>query len=128
MGQKLENLDGAMVTVDAVDYATTPCLIIVNGMKGRARCGLLKTEFVLEFSDDSTEFWEKPGIRPRGMDVCVSKIVAWLDDGTPFSHPPEQVLHTSEAIIGFHASRACNGAWVDLPLQGEDREQVVNTG
>jgi len=119
---------GAKITVDAVDYATTPYLTIVNGTKGRARAGLFKTEFVLEFVDGTSETWEKPLIRPSGMDTCVSEIVAWMDDGTPFSHPAEEALNTFEAIVAFHASHARNGGWVDLPLKGEDRDWVVNTG
>lgn len=119
---------GAKITVDAADYATTPYLTIVNGTKGRARAGLFKTEFVLEFVDGTSETWEKPPIRPSGMDTCVSEIVAWMDDGTPFSHPAEEALNTFEAIVAFHASHARNGGWVDLPLKGEDRDWVVNTG
>jgi predicted dehydrogenase len=119
--------NGAMITVDAADYATTPYLTIVNGTKGRAQAGPFKTEFVLEYVDGRTERWEKPPVRPSGMDVCVGEIVAWLDAGTPFSHPAEEALHTFEAIVAFHASHARNSAWVDLPLQGEDRERIVNT-
>jgi predicted dehydrogenase len=118
---------GAMITVDAADYATTPYLTVVNGTKGRARAGLFKTEFVLEYLDGTSETWQMPPVRPSGMDVCVGEIVAWLDNGTPFSHPAEEALHTFEAIVGFHASHARNGAWVELPLEGEDRERVVNT-
>jgi predicted dehydrogenase len=123
---RLEN--GTKITVDAADYATTPYLTIVNGTKGRAKAGLFKINFVLEYVDGTSETWEKPPVRPSGMDVCVGEIVAWLDDGTPFSHPPEEALHTFEAIVAFHVSHARSGAWVELPLEGEDRERVVNTG
>ena len=120
--------NGAMVTVDAADFATTPYLTTINGTLGQARSGPFKTEFMLDYMDGTSETWGKPPAGPSAMDVCVGEIVAWLDNVAPFSYPAEQALLTLEAIVGFQASHAHKGVWVELPLEGEDRQRVVNSG
>jgi hypothetical protein len=37
-------------------------------------------------------------------------------------------VHTLEAILAFHASDARKGAWVELPLAGDDRDREVHSG
>ena len=119
---------GAMVTVDAADYAKAPYCIVVNGTLGRATVGPFRTDFILDYWGGATENWGHSPAPPSGMDRCVSEIVASLKDGIAFAYPAEEAVHTLEAIVAFHASHARNGAWVELPLTGKDRERVVHTG
>jgi hypothetical protein len=58
----------------------------------------------------------------------VSEIVTWLDGSAPFPYAAQEAVATLEAILGFHAAHARNGAWVTLPLTGEDRLRVVESG
>ncbi len=62
------------------------------------------------------------------MDVAVGEIVDWLEGTAPFPYPAVEAVETLEAIAGFHLSHARSGAWVELPLEGEDRNTVVNSG
>ncbi len=46
-------------------------------------------------------------------------------DGTHLFAESLQVL---ESIVAFHASHDRSGAWTELPLQGEDRNRLLNSG
>ena len=116
--------DRVMVTFDAADYATVPPSIQLNGLQGRARlCG---SDIDLEFADGRRERWDHDD-DGSAMDRAVAEIVASLD-GEPFTYDAELAAHTLEIIAAIHASHSRNGAFVDLPLAGDDRDLVVNSG
>ena len=46
----------------------------------------------------------------------------------PFSYDVREAVRTLEAIIAFHASHRAGGAWVELPLRGDDRDIVLHSG
>ncbi len=119
---------GAMVLVDAADYATTPIRIVVSGTEGRATSSLAKTAVVVERHDGSVETWAAPPRRPSGMDVAVAEIVDHLDGTKPFDLSAALAVHALEAILAFHASHARDGAWCTLPLTGEDRQRELLSG
>lgn len=117
---------GVMTTVDAADYACVPMVIGFNGTEGRATTG--GEEVKIEYWDGRSEEWPSPRAQATSMDVAVVEIVDWLEGTAPFPYPAVEAVETLEAIAGFHLSHARSGAWVDLPLQGEDRNHVVNSG
>ena len=49
-------------------------------------------------------------------------------DRTPFAYDAGEALHVLESIVAFHASHARSGAWTELPLKGEDRDRLLNSG
>lgn len=118
--------DGLMVTVDAPDYGRIPPHISFNGSEGRALTG--GDEVRLEYWDGRQEHWPSLRDQATGMDRAVEEIVAWLDGKTPFSYDPAEALHVLESIVAFHASHARSGAWAKLPLGGEDRDHLLNSG
>ena len=105
----------------------------------RARLARDLIESLGEHRDvDATEAWTKE-LRQRLDDVnsgavetlsleAVREMVAWLDGGAPLEYAPEEAVHVLEAIVAFHASHAKNSAWVELPLEGDDREIEVRSG
>lgn len=126
------------VTVDAPDYSTTPACITVNGTLGRAFATppdniLIETYGISDQAqgtvrrERSTENWQAV-LSTTGMDRAVQEIVQHLDGSSFFPYPAEEGLHTFEAIVAMHASHHRNGAIVDLPLEGEDREHEVLSG
>lgn len=117
---------GLMATVDAPDEGKTGARLIVNGTLGRALAG--GDEVTLEFWDGRHEHWPSLRSEATGMDRAVAEIVAWLDGASAFAYSAAEAVHTLETIIGFHASHASNGAWVELPLTSGDRLREVNSG
>ncbi len=127
-GWGVMRLDGGlMVTVDAADWGVGPTWIMLNGSEGRS---LLSGYYdvVIEYVDGRKDHWPWNPKQTTSMDLALDSIVAWLDDGTPFPCPPEESVRTLEVILAFHASDARNGAWVELPLKGEDRERTLLSG
>ncbi|MBI2192644.1 MAG: Gfo/Idh/MocA family oxidoreductase [Planctomycetes bacterium] len=126
-GWGLLSLEGHLrVTVDAADYGRIPARIAVNGSLGRAL--LHGRDLHLEFWDGRQESWPKPEDGRSSMDRAVSEIVAWLDGAGAFPVWPAEAVRTLEAIVGFHASNDHRGAWVELPLTGDDRGREVLSG
>ena len=128
-GWGVMRLDGdLMATVDAADWGVGIAWIILYGSEGRAvLSGLDDVE--IEYLDGRKE--HLPTSKKEGttsMDRALDSIVAWMDDGTPFPCPPGESVRTLEVILAFHASDARNGAWVELPLDGEDRERILRSG
>ena len=119
--------DGTMVTVDAADYNAMGNEIRVNCERGRVIAGEWD-EVTFEYWDGRRETWPSKVGEASGMSVAVDEIVQHLDGTAPFPYPGEQAYNTLEAIIAFHASHARNGAWVELPLMGEDRKIFLNSG
>ena len=127
-GWGVMRLDGGlMVTVDAADWGLGPAWIILNGSEGRAVLSGLD-EVVVEYLDGRKAHWPANPKQPTSMDRALDSIVAWLDNGIPFPCPPEESVRTLEVILAFHASDARNGAWVELPLKGEDRARQLLSG
>ena len=116
---------GAMVTVDAADYATIPMRFCFNGTRARAVCE--SDRIAIEFSDGSSERLSS-GQRRSSMDVAVGEIVDWLDGKVPFTSDAQEAVDTLETIVAFHASHRRGAAWTALPLRGTDREIAVNSG
>jgi UDP-N-acetylglucosamine 3-dehydrogenase len=117
---------GLMATLDAPDEAKTPGRLIVNGTLGRAVTGA--DEVTLEYWDGRRDHWPSQRGEQTSMDRAVAEMVAWLDGEAEFSYPAEESVHTLEVILALHASHARNGAWVQLPLAGDDRQRVVQSG
>lgn len=117
---------GVMVTVDASDYARVPMSLSLNGSEGRALTG--GDEVRLEYWDGRREQWPSLRGQATGMDRAVQEIVAWLDGRGPFAYDPEEALQVLETIVALHVSHDRSGAWTELPLQGEDRERLLNSG
>ena len=115
---------GLMATVDATDYGRHPGLTALNGSEGRALITGLDVR--LEYWDGRSQHWPASQ-EGTSMGRAVGEIVDWLD-GRPFPYAAEEAVHTLEAIVAFHASHARRAAWTELPLQGSDRELVVNSG
>jgi len=117
--------DGLMAAVDAANYGTGRPHIIVNGTLGRAVTGT--GDVTLEFADGKHESWTSEHGQGTSMDCAVSEMVATLDDENPFPYDTIQAVHTLEAITAFHVSHARNAAWVNLPLENDDRNLEVKT-
>ena len=116
---------GAIVTVDAADYATIPMRFCFNGTRARAVCE--SERIAIEFPDGRSERLTSGPQRPS-MDVAVGEIVDWLDGKVPFTSDAQEAVDTLETIVAFHASHRRGAAWTALPLRGTDREIAVNSG
>ena len=129
LGRDLPAVAGApqgdlICTVDAADYGTAPLRHRFYGTEGHAICRNRDIEIVRGddrelLPDDSPD---------SGMDRAVVEIVNWLDGERPFSYDAREAVRTLEAIIAFQASHRAGGAWVELPLRGDDREIVLHSG
>lgn len=117
---------GLMATVDAADYGRMPPSITINGSEGRALAGM--AEVRLEYWDGRHDAWPAPVGEKTSMDRAVDEIVAWLDRGEAFPYAAVEAVEVLEAIAAFHVSHGRGGAWVELPLVGEDREVEVRSG
>lgn len=82
----------------------------------------------LEYSDGRRDHWPNVGRDPSSMDQAVAQIVSYLDRKAPFSYAAQDAVDTLEAILGFHASHQRQGAWITLPLTGEDRVREMQSG
>jgi len=117
---------GLIATVDAADYSTAPLMLAINGTKGRAITG--RAEVDITYSDGRTDHWPSAVAERSSMHLAVDEIVAHLDGTAPFSYPAEESMHVFESIVAAHASDRKDGAWVDLPLEGDDRAIEVLSG
>lgn len=112
--------------VDAGDYGATPLRLRFHGTDGYAVCRGREITLVRGEHEQTwpTEFPDS------GMDRAVNEAVSWLDaDGqVPFAYDAQEAVRTLEAIVAFHLSDDRNGAWVDVPLTGEARNQVLQSG
>ncbi len=117
---------GWMTVINAPDYAKDPGEIILSGSLGRAVVQGLDVQ--LDFWDGRKECWPHIRSRDTSMDIAVREIVNTLDGQSSLSSPGEEGLRDLEAILGCHASHAQQGKWIDLPLAGEDRHRVLQSG
>jgi UDP-N-acetylglucosamine 3-dehydrogenase len=126
-GWGLLRLDGGlMATVDAADEGRMAGSVVLSGTQGRAVTG--GDDVALEWWDGRREHWPSRRTEATSMDRAVAEVVAWLDGAGPFAYAAREAVGVLEAIVGFHASHARNGAWVELPLAGADREREVRSG
>lgn len=120
---------GAMMTVDAGDYATGKPHVILNGTTGRAITA--GDDVTIEMWSGETEHWPSLRSEATSMDRAVKHIVDWLEAGdaaAPFVHTPQESIDVLEVIAAFHASHQRQAAWVELPLKGADRDILINSG
>ncbi|REJ73646.1 MAG: gfo/Idh/MocA family oxidoreductase [Planctomycetota bacterium] len=117
---------GLPATFDALDYATVPASITINGKDATATIGA--GGVTIDHRTGSRDHWPPAERTESSMDVALREIVDSLDGKVAFSDPPENSLHTLETIIACHASHRRNAAWVELPLQSDDRELIVHSG
>lgn len=126
-GWGLLRLEGGLIaTLDAADYGRVPASLRLNGTLGRATTA--GDDVNIELTDGRKEHWPSMREEANSMSRAVAEIVAWLDDrSAPFPYDAAGAVRTLEAIAGLHLSHE-RGAWVTLPLAGEDRRRVVNSG
>jgi len=117
---------GLIVTVDAADEARVPAQITINGTSGRAFTG--GPDVRVEQTGEDLQTWSNPADGVSSMDLAVREIVRTLVNGVEFPWSPAASVRTLEAIAGLHASHARNAAWTPLPLTGDDRSLLVNSG
>jgi predicted dehydrogenase len=117
---------GLHATVDGGDYSRLPITITFNGTLGRAAIGRLKID--LDFWDGRHESIDMPRGGRSCMDQAVSEIVDHLDGRATLACDPADSVLTLEAIAAFALSHERGGAFVELPLRGEDRARVVRSG
>ena len=114
---------GLMVTVDAADYSVVPPQISINGTKGRATTAGDDVQF--EYWDGRRDRLPSQKGEKSSMGRAVAAIVDHLENGDEFPYPAVESLNVLEAIAAIHLSHDNNGAWVELPLSGADREREV---
>lgn len=117
---------GLMAMINAPDYAQDPAEIIVSGSRGRAVVS--GNDVRLEYWDGRVEHWPAANTGETTMDIAVREIVAALEHGTPVSSPGDEALADLEIILACHASHRRRSAWTELPLQGADRDLVLQSG
>jgi hypothetical protein len=117
---------GIPVTLDAGDHSRVPAMITLNGTRGCVRLGGDDVTFV-SWDGQQEQLCTQTGTA-TSMDRAVNEIVSNMDAGHAQHDTAEGARRTLEAILGFHASHARNGAWIQLPLQDSDRERVVRSG
>ena len=117
---------GLLGFVDAPDFGFLNMENFVTGTEGRAVLG--KSAVLVTLKDGTSQEWPHTDSAGSGMDRAAAEIVDWLDGETSFPYDVGEAVRTLEVIVGFHASHARGGAWVRLPLEGEDREIAVNSG
>ena len=117
---------GVKVFVDATETAAAPMVIRVVGVEG---------EVVVHRRHATLEPWKgRPrvlagqGQWPDSVCLAVDEIVKCLDGKAAPTSTGEAARQALEMIIGFHVSDRQGGQWVDLPLQGKDRELEVLVG
>ena len=124
--------NGIVATVCAPDYGAQPISMEICGDLGEVN--VAGGAVTVCMYDGSTPSWEDLAGDTRGyesassMDVAVEEIVTWLDKGGAFPYPADEAVAALEVITAFHVSHAQNGAWVELPLTGPDRDIVINSG
>lgn len=116
---------GLMASVDAPNYGPKRVGIIIRGTEGVAYTG--GDEVAIELDNGEREHWPSLRDGATSMARAVGEMVDALDGVAPFPGDPRHSVDTLEAIAAFHLSHARNAAWVELPLQGADRDFMVQT-
>jgi len=111
--------------VEASDYGFADGSMTIIGSEGRA--SIAGGSIALSFRNGTSENWP-PDADMSGMDRIVCEIVDYLDGAGDFAYDVNEAVRTLEAIAAFHVSHARGGAWVQLPLAGDERTTIVNSG
>ncbi len=111
--------------VEASDYGFADGSITIIGTEGRAV--IAGGSVAVRFSNGDAEDWP-PDADMTGMDRATVEIVDHLDGTAEFPYHVGAAVRTLEAIAAFHISHAGDGAWVQLPLTGGERDTLVNSG
>ena len=118
---------GAIIHVHAPDYSNAPLEILFQGTVGHV--AITKGVASIQFGQDRAAFL--PPVLPEtetSMDRAVAEIIEMLDEGRFQSETATGAVQTLEVIVACHASHACRGKWIDLPLIAPDRNREVQTG
>ena len=126
-GYGVLRLEGDLpATFDARDYATIPASITIHGQDASATIGA--GGVTVDHRNGTRDQWPPAERTESSMDVAMREIVDWLDGTSDFPDSPQNSLHTLEAIVACHASHERRAAWVELPLEGDDRNRIVHSG
>ncbi len=117
---------GWMATFHAANFALGPAEIRFDGTAGWAATGGDAVE--IHWLDGRTENWPSPRAEATSIDRAVAAMVRWLDGEGAFPADSEDAVRTLEVLLAVHASHHREAAWVKLPLQGDDRRRVLNSG
>ncbi len=117
---------GAVVSFSAANHSTAPLEYRIEGTEGTVYGRGRRIE--LQTRDGREDVWPSLRGESTSMDRALAEIVDWLDHGGEFSVPAIEAVRTFEVLVACHASHARNGAWVSLPLQGEDRLHRIVSG
>jgi predicted dehydrogenase len=125
---------GSRIMVDAADYAACPMSIELHGTLGSA--SVRGRNVSVERYGGAVERFPEITDGRTSMDHAVAEIVEWLDARRrssgeaipPFSCDAREAADVLETIVAFHASHRRSGAWVELPLTGDDRRITVEAG
>lgn len=115
-----------MATFHAANFALGPADVRFEGTAGWASTGGDTVD--LHWLDGRHESWPSPRTDATSMDRAVAEIVRWLDGEGAFPVSSEDAVRTLEVLLGVHVSHDRQAAWTPLPLQGEGRQKVLNSG
>ncbi len=112
--------------VHAPDDLPMPWTIRIVGTQGQV--AMHGKHAVVEPVEGEPRVITAPADSPSSVWLAVDEIVRCLDgDATPTS-TGEDGRAALEIIVGFHVSDRLHGRWVDLPIDGPDRELEVKIG
>lgn len=117
---------GVNVLVDATENATLPMVIRIVGTDGQLT--MHRRHATIEPWNGASRIVTGPATQPDSVTIAVAEIVECLDGNAVPSSTGEDGLYAMEMIVGFHVSSRQNAAWVDLPIQGPDRNLEVRSG
>lgn len=122
----VEFCGGVKAYVHAGAEARAPIRVCVVGSEG---------QMTVRRDDARVELWSGerrdipvPVDRPTSLELAVRDLVDCLSHGTQPACTGEDGRAALEVTIGFHVSDRLNGAWVPLPVTGDDRHHEVPIG
>ncbi len=115
-----------MATFHASNHAVCPTEVRIDGVAG---CATTNGDVVdIRYADGRADHWPSPRSEATSIDRSVAAMVRWLDGHGDRPVAAREAMLTLEAILAVHASHDKQGAWVELPLAGGDRERVLQSG
>ena len=122
----VEFSEGVKAYVHAAAEATAPIRVCIVGSEGQIT--VRRDEAWIElWSGERRDIPVRPD-RPASLELAVGDIVDCLSHGTQPACTGEDGRAALEVTIGFHVSDRLNGAWVPLPVTGDDRDYEVAIG
>ncbi len=122
----VEFSNGVKGYVHAAAEARAPIRVCIVGSEG---------QMTVRRDDARVELWsgERRDIqvqadRPTSLELAVRELVECLKDGRQPACTGEDGRAALEVTIGFHVSDRLCGAWVPLPITGDDRDYEVPIG